>query len=249
VLERRDVRQAVVIELWIVTIGYAMQVILLGRESPVYLASASSAVAAHLLLAVAWRRGAWRHPHLPAFLSGVIIMVTGVISATTTPLVAELMVGMFAVVVVGCAAFIPWGTRWHVAFLVLCVVTVIVRDATRPPIDEYRKVATILVDASAIIASLAGNWLAIQRRRRRWLVELELRTQRVALRRTIATVQAAQSRIERLEGILPICANCKRIREGDRWEPMEVYVASRTEAQFSHGICPDCMARLYSEYA
>jgi hypothetical protein len=248
VLERRDVRQAVVVELWIVSIIFALMVALLGRESLVFAAAGLGAVACLLLITVAWRRGGRRHPHLPAFLIGVVIMVTGAVSAFTTPLLSETMVGMFAVVVVGCAALMPWGIRWHIAFLAMSAITVTAVEIIRPSLGEYRQVAMILVDASAIVASLAGNWLAIQRRRRRWLVELELRTQRVALRRTLATVQAAQSRIERLEGILPICAHCKRIREGDRWEPMEVYLASRTEAQFSHGICPDCMARLYSEY-
>lgn len=49
-----------------------------------------------------------------------------------------------------------------------------------------------------------------------------------------------------LEGILPICSSCKKIRddEGD-WKPLESYIQSRTNAEFSHGICPDCMERLY----
>lgn len=49
-----------------------------------------------------------------------------------------------------------------------------------------------------------------------------------------------------LEGILPICSGCKKIRDdhGD-WKPLESYIQSRTNAEFSHGICPDCMERLY----
>lgn len=49
-----------------------------------------------------------------------------------------------------------------------------------------------------------------------------------------------------LEGILPICSSCKKIRDdhGD-WKPVESYIQSRTNAEFSHGICPDCMERLY----
>jgi sigma-B regulation protein RsbU (phosphoserine phosphatase) len=47
--------------------------------------------------------------------------------------------------------------------------------------------------------------------------------------------------VQQLEGLLPICAYCKRIRGGDeRWEPIERYVEARSEAQFSHGYCPDC---------
>ena len=49
-----------------------------------------------------------------------------------------------------------------------------------------------------------------------------------------------------LRGILPICASCKRIRNqsGD-WEQVEVYIREHTEAEFSHGICPECRERLY----
>lgn len=47
--------------------------------------------------------------------------------------------------------------------------------------------------------------------------------------------------VQQLEGLLPICAYCKRIRDAaDRWEPIERYVEERSEAQFSHGYCPEC---------
>ena len=47
--------------------------------------------------------------------------------------------------------------------------------------------------------------------------------------------------LQRLKGLLPICSYCKNIRdERGEWVPVEVYVARRSEAQFSHGICPNC---------
>jgi sigma-B regulation protein RsbU (phosphoserine phosphatase) len=47
--------------------------------------------------------------------------------------------------------------------------------------------------------------------------------------------------VQQLEGLLPICAYCKRIRGGnEEWESIERYVEERSEAQFSHGYCPDC---------
>lgn len=49
-----------------------------------------------------------------------------------------------------------------------------------------------------------------------------------------------------LTGFLPICSNCKKIRDDNgEWEQMEQYISKRSEAQFSHGICPDCMKSLY----
>jgi DNA-binding response OmpR family regulator len=50
-----------------------------------------------------------------------------------------------------------------------------------------------------------------------------------------------QSEVRQLEGLLPICEKCKKIRAaGDRWEQVEHYISQRSEAQFSHGICPEC---------
>lgn len=50
--------------------------------------------------------------------------------------------------------------------------------------------------------------------------------------------------IKRLTGLLPICSYCKRIRsDHDYWEQVECYIADHTDAMFSHGICPDCLAK------
>jgi hypothetical protein len=56
-------------------------------------------------------------------------------------------------------------------------------------------------------------------------------------------------RMKYIEGILPICASCKRIRDekGD-WHQMEDYIDERSEATFSHGICPECAEKLYPEF-
>lgn len=54
-------------------------------------------------------------------------------------------------------------------------------------------------------------------------------------------------RIRILEGFLPICANCKQIRNDDRWEQIEKYISDHSLAKFSHSICPDCVKKLYPE--
>jgi hypothetical protein len=59
----------------------------------------------------------------------------------------------------------------------------------------------------------------------------------------------ALRKIEVLSGLLAMCASCKRIRgEGDRWEPIEVYLRRHGEISVSHGICPGCTDRLYPDY-
>ena len=54
-------------------------------------------------------------------------------------------------------------------------------------------------------------------------------------------------RIKHLEGLLPICAGCRRIRSGARWVPVEDYVRQHSEADFTHGLCPECIAKYYED--
>ena len=72
------------------------------------------------------------------------------------------------------------------------------------------------------------------------------------LRNKIDELEQALGHIKKLEGILPICANCKRIRTSDAdprsqqsWMKIESYLSDRTDAKFSHSICPECMKKLY----
>lgn len=52
-----------------------------------------------------------------------------------------------------------------------------------------------------------------------------------------------------LRGILPTCSNCKKIRiEDGSWTQMEAYIADHSEADFSHGLCPECGEKLYPKY-
>ena len=54
-------------------------------------------------------------------------------------------------------------------------------------------------------------------------------------------------RIKILEGFLPICANCKKIRTQNQWEQIETYISENSLAQFSHSLCPDCQKKLYPD--
>jgi DNA-binding response OmpR family regulator len=54
-------------------------------------------------------------------------------------------------------------------------------------------------------------------------------------------LEAALAHVKQLEGILPICSYCKKIRhDADKWQDVESYVTSHSQAEFSHGICPAC---------
>ena len=54
----------------------------------------------------------------------------------------------------------------------------------------------------------------------------------------------ALKRVKQLQGLLPICSFCKKIRnDRNYWEQVDAYIAGHSEAQFSHGVCPDCYER------
>jgi len=67
--------------------------------------------------------------------------------------------------------------------------------------------------------------------------------------KVIKELQKALERVKTLSGMLPICASCKKIRD-DRgyWNKIEAYIEKHSEAEFSHGICPECARKLYPEY-
>ena len=69
-----------------------------------------------------------------------------------------------------------------------------------------------------------------------------------ALRQINSDLREALDQIKTLQGLLPICASCKKIRDDKgHWEQMEIYIRNHSDAEFSHGICPDCAKTLYPE--
>jgi CheY-like chemotaxis protein len=61
-------------------------------------------------------------------------------------------------------------------------------------------------------------------------------------------LEAALAKVKLLTGLLPICANCKKIRNDEGyWQQVDVYIRDHSEADFSHGLCPDCTQKLYPD--
>lgn len=78
------------------------------------------------------------------------------------------------------------------------------------------------------------------------ITEMKMREQE--REKLISDLQEALRRIKNLSGLIPICANCKRIRD-DRgyWRRIEKYIEERSEAEFTHSLCPECEVQLYGE--
>jgi hypothetical protein len=68
------------------------------------------------------------------------------------------------------------------------------------------------------------------------------------LANTIVELKKAFAEVKTLSGMLPICSGCKKIRDDKGyWQQIEAYISAHSEADFSHGICPECIARLYPD--
>jgi len=66
----------------------------------------------------------------------------------------------------------------------------------------------------------------------------------------IAELQKSLEEIKTLRSILPICSSCKKIRDDKGyWHKLESYFAEYSQTDFSHGICPECMNKLYPDFS
>lgn len=80
------------------------------------------------------------------------------------------------------------------------------------------------------------------------LLALIGRREQLAKEQVIGELTTALAEVRTLRGLLPICAGCKQIRDdAGGWSSVETYVARHSDAEFTHGICPTCAARLYPD--
>ena len=100
-------------------------------------------------------------------------------------------------------------------------------------IEDLRRV---IRDEAGKAVELVGAWIDITERK---AVEAERE-------RLLAELQAARAKVKVLTGFLPICASCKKIRDTQGvWQQLEAYIHSHSEADFTHGLCPDCAPKCF----
>ncbi len=74
----------------------------------------------------------------------------------------------------------------------------------------------------------------------------EIRKQHKLMLENNRSLKKALADVKQLSGLLPICANCKKVRDSKGyWEQLESYISSHSSAEFSHGLCPECAQKLY----
>lgn len=123
----------------------------------------------------------------------------------------------------------------------LCKIPVIFMTALSDTIDEVRGLELGAVDY--IIKPYQVE--TVLARIKTHLMVVRLQEQ---LRARIEELEDALQKVKILSGMLPICANCKNIRDDEGyWHQVEVYIRDHSEADFSHGLCPDCAQKLYPD--
>ena len=76
-----------------------------------------------------------------------------------------------------------------------------------------------------------------------------MRKRAIKLERAYKNLQEAHDRIKTLSGMLPTCSHCKKIRDDSGyWNQLEEYISEHSQAEFSHGICPECVKKHYPDY-
>ncbi len=104
-----------------------------------------------------------------------------------------------------------------------------------------------LLDVTLAYACASAAGVFVSRERHGWR-----RRAFLAFREEVATktdLQAALREVKTLQGILPICSHCKNIRtQAGDWQQIEAYVHAHSDADFSHGVCPDCLRLHYPDF-
>jgi hypothetical protein len=146
------------------------------------------------------------------------------------------------VLVLGCYAIVPN----RPAFQALVAITL---SAGTSVILVFYNTGISAADRLGIIVTLAiANAVGIVASRERVSRQRREETAWRSERDAKLELQRAHSEIRILQGLLPTCAHCRRIRtETGEWQLMERFVSEHSEAQFSHGLCPDCLAEHYPE--
>jgi len=136
-----------------------------------------------------------------------------------------------------------------IIFLVCLLFTVLLWDRylnSSQPLDRH-VTSLLLLMMGTLFSAAAGLFALSLETSKAWLEE-EVNRRTEELEKRNETLERAMREIKVLQGFLPICACCKKIRnDKGYWENLEDYIQSHSEAEFSHGLCRECIHRLYPD--
>ena len=128
------------------------------------------------------------------------------------------------------------------------------RETDRPPYLMILTTRGEKTDVSAGLRAGANDYIAKPFNAVELAARVEVGCRYVELEDRLAAkvreLREAMAQIKTLSGIVPICSSCKKIRDdAGYWRQVEIFIGEHSDAQFTHGICPECMAKLYPQYA
>ena len=200
VTERRDVREAVRLELWLIAMFVGVDAIVFALMSPRLLAVSVGGAAALAVLVLWSVRIGRRRPHLIGLGLGAIISFRMAAVWLLEPGFGTLIFGYLLVVTVAAALFVPWNPRWHLGWLIVATVPLAAGVIASAP-QLVTQLQVLMAGSGALAASAAGNQLVARRRERAWLQEALLRSQRRNLRSVQARLELAVNE-DALTGLL-----------------------------------------------
>jgi hypothetical protein len=154
---------------------------------------------------------------------------------------------LLSLVILAIDSFLPLGIAGGVPYVLVVLVSL---WSPRKQLPIYMAIATSILTLVGVYASPDGGefWSVFTNRFLAlfaiWTITV-LSVQRKAI---YEEKEKAVEKIKVLSGLLSICASCKKIRDDKgHWRQIESYIGEHSEAQFSHGICPDCAKKLYPD--
>lgn len=107
--------------------------------------------------------------------------------------------------------------------------------------SKYEQYEIDEIISTTIVLAFLLIWFSI----RRWK---DSETYGLIIKKKNEELQKALDEVKQLKGILPICSFCKKIRsDSGYWEQVDIYLQKHSEADVSHGICPECLEKYYPE--
>jgi DNA-binding NtrC family response regulator len=114
--------------------------------------------------------------------------------------------------------------------------------AVQRALEEAKEISARKAAEAALRKAHDELEMQVKQRTAQLQIEIEER------KRTEETLREALAQIKTLSGLLPICASCKKIRDDDgTWVHIESFIKNNSNADFTHGVCPDCAIKLYPE--
>jgi len=128
------------------------------------------------------------------------------------------------------------------SLLFLCVLGIVFLDPISWEIHTYSKSISLRLLASLVLVTYLAYSLEASREK----YGIMLFEEHSILQIEKQNLEEALGKIKTLKGLIPICSHCKKIRDDQGfWQQVEIYVRDHSSAEFSHGICPDCLVQHY----